>query len=514
VALVTDARADAVAAIGLELDGVLGDFPYSAQGGDAVGYVVNEFPDLQGVVDKHVAGVTYSELVLTCGPVVSPALFNWLADMLERRLPRKSGAIVMLDYRGAERSRLTFRNGLISEIGFPALDMASHDNAKLTVKIYIESTQQSAATGAAVGQLGGESSQGAATGGTVGLPAMQSSQGGSVSDFRLAIDGLDCTRVVGVDALTVRWTSVQRPLTGGTGGYEVGQCLEIEDLVVTIPESAAATFSAWHEDFVIAGHNDPTREKTGTLEYLSSDRRQALFTLGLERLGIYKLVAEQPQTAGSTPHLRAHMYCAGVRLSHGVPVAAAPASAVASPPVSRVDAQPQAEPGLIAPANGQVLAPDIAGVGLRSTRPPTGQPQAEPGLIAPANGHGQVLAPDIAGVGVRSTGGFTRPYHLVSFTASESAVNTTIPIKLTVRIDRPADVDIPVQLFIDRMQAGGFVVRRGGDQATTTIGTVGMDIGHHTLTVRLAGAPGDDDEELTRSLDVIHHWPAALATPS
>jgi T4-like virus tail tube protein gp19 len=510
VALVTDTRADAVAAIGLELDGVLGDFPYSAQGGDPVGYVVNEFPNLQGVVDKHVAGVTYSELVLTCGAVVSPALFNWLTDMLERRFPRKSGAIVMLDYRGAERSRLTFRNGFISEIGFPALDLASHDNAKLTVKVYVESTQQSAPTGPAVGQLGGESSQGAATGGTVGLPAMQSSQGGSASDFRLAIDGLDCTRVVGVDALTVRWTSVQRPLTGGIGGYEVGLCLEIEDLVVTIPESAAATFSAWHEDFVIAGHNDPTREKTGTLEYLSSDRRQTLFTLGLGRLGIYKLVAEQPQTAGSTPHLRAHMYCAGVRLSHGVPVAAAPASAVASPPVSRVDAQPQAEPGLIAPANGQVLAPDVAGVGLRSTRPPTGQPEAGPGLIAPANG--QVLAPDIAGVGVRSTGGFTRPYHLVSFIVSPSGVNTTAPVTLTVRIDRPADVDIPVQLFVDGRQARGFVVRRGLDQATTTIGTYGMDLGHHTLTVRLAGAPGDDEEELTRSLDVYHHWPAALAT--
>ena len=35
----------------------------------------------------------------------------------------------------------------------------------------------------------------------------------------------------------------------------------------------------WHEDFVIKGNNGEDKEKGGTLEYLTADLKDVLFTL-------------------------------------------------------------------------------------------------------------------------------------------------------------------------------------------------------------------------------------------
>jgi hypothetical protein len=154
-----------------------------------------------------------------------------------------------------------------------------------------------------------------------------------------------------------------------------------------------------------------------------------------------------------------------------------------------------------------------------ATSPPpssaAAQAQAGPGLIAPMNGRDP--ANDVAVVGPRPSGAaarFPAPYQLASFTVSLSDVQTTKPITLTVKLDRSADEDIPIRLFLDRALINDprFVVPRGSDTATTLFSMGNTPIGNHFFTVRLAGEPGDDSEELTREVRVYDHLPAWLAS--
>jgi len=75
-----------------------------------------------------------------------------------------------------------------------------------------------------------------------------------------------------------------------------------------------AEFYQWHQDFVIKCNNGRDREKIGTLEFLTPDHKEALFTLTLRGLGIFKLTPE----AGNEMARRvtAEMYCDDIGFAH------------------------------------------------------------------------------------------------------------------------------------------------------------------------------------------------------
>ena len=52
------------------------------------------------------------------------------------------------------------------------------------------------------------------------------------------------------------------------------------------PHGASETWLAWHKEFVIEGKNDDAQEKTGTLKFLSPNRKTALLTITFHHLGI------------------------------------------------------------------------------------------------------------------------------------------------------------------------------------------------------------------------------------
>src|SRR5205085_9115636 len=110
--------------------------------------------------------------------------------------------------------------------GFPALDAASKDAAKMTIKIDTGHGQE-------VHPKDGGMVQG-------GQPLSKQKMW-LPSNFRLRIDGLEepCTRVNKVEAIVVR--------QGGS----------TPNLVITLPESHAALFHKWHEEFVLRGAASP-----------------------------------------------------------------------------------------------------------------------------------------------------------------------------------------------------------------------------------------------------------------
>jgi phage tail-like protein len=301
-----DGRGYVAGKYGIELDGIKAGWVWSVEGGHATSEVVQEKVGSDAIIKKHIAGVKYEDISIQCGTGMSKAFYQWMKDSFDHKYTRKNGAIIAADFNYKEHSRLTFTNGLITEIGFPALDAASKDAAKMTIKFKPEITRQTQRTGgpSIVGQF--ENKQAVQK---KWLPA----------NFKLRIDGLDkgCSRVNKIEAITVK-QKVSEHAVGEMRDYEQEPMhLEIPNLVITFPESHGDEFYKWHEDFVIKGNNGDEAEKGGTLEYLTPNLKEVLFTLTFQHLGIFKLTPEKVE-AGSEQirRLKAEMYCEDMKFDY------------------------------------------------------------------------------------------------------------------------------------------------------------------------------------------------------
>jgi phage tail-like protein len=269
----------------------------SVEGGHATSDVVNEKVGADHIVKKHIAGVKYEDITITCGTGMSKAFYEWIKASFDHNYQRKDGAIITADFNYKEYTRLNFFHALITEIGFPALDAASKDAAKMTIKCAPEYCRMAAKAG---GNISGGSLKNDQKIQKKWLP----------SNYKLVIDKTDCTRVNKIEAITVKQKVVENP-TGELRDYEKEPAhLEIPNLVVTLAESHAKEFYDWHEDFVIKGNNGDDKERGGTLTYLTPDLKTELFTITFEHLGIFKLTPEKVE-AGSENirRVKAEMYC-------------------------------------------------------------------------------------------------------------------------------------------------------------------------------------------------------------
>ena len=278
----------------LDLDGaqsLLG----ACDGGGTTSEVIED-TDPKGVARKHIGGVKYEDISVTCGTGMSKNMYEWLKASFDKSPLRRNGALLAADFDYKEKARLQFSNALITEIGMPALDASSKDAAKMTLKFSPESTRYSPGSGAELPKIDSKTQK-------KWLPA----------NFRLKIDGLDepCRRVNKIEALTIKQKVVQDPVGAVQFGYE------IPNLVITLPESHAKAFYDWHEDFVIKGNNSDEAEKGGSLEYLTPDLKEALFTVTFKNLGIFKVTPDKTE-AGSEQirRVKCEMYCEDIRFNY------------------------------------------------------------------------------------------------------------------------------------------------------------------------------------------------------
>jgi phage tail-like protein len=267
----------------IELDGVPAGWLYSAEGGHATSDVIEGGGSRP--VKKHIAGVKYEDIVLTCGTGMSKGFYEWIVACAERRYMRKNGAIVACDYNYKEMSRLEFENALITEFALPALDAASKDAAKMSIKISPELTREKTSRG-----------------GTL-LSAKNAMQKKWVpSNFRLKIDRLDCSRVNKIDAITIKQQA------GGNPGYLKGSGPpQNATLVITLPEAQSKPFYEWHQAS-LNRRNAAGEKRTGQLDYLSEEMRE-LISLRFDDLGIKDVTPERPERGiENIRRVKAEMY--------------------------------------------------------------------------------------------------------------------------------------------------------------------------------------------------------------
>lgn len=241
----------------LSLDGVGTTHLRSVTGGGGFADVT----DTDG--QKSLGPVHYEDLAVQTGPpsaVVTPWILAFLANAPEAR----TGVIQGLSGDKTVLSTLAFTDALITEVGFPALDVDSKDPALLSLDF--ASANNKFTRGGE--PRGGKEKQKA--------PWL-------ASNFKLAIDGLDTSKVNKVDGITI------------TQAYK--EPLVLPSLQFTMAETSSDSWFAWFESFVVQGNTDD--ERGGSLSYLAPNGA-TLLTLSLEHLGPVRFNVDRPGGASES----------------------------------------------------------------------------------------------------------------------------------------------------------------------------------------------------------------------
>src|SRR5262249_54672525 len=135
------------------------------------------------------------------------------------------------------------------------------------------------------------------------------------SNFRLEIDGLDCTRVSRIDPFTVKQHAVADQIGDARDFLKEPGRIEFPNLAVTLAENAAATWLDWFERFVVKGNNADSQEKNGALVFLSPNRQTELARINFFNLGIFKIAHLKAEAAAEQiQRVTAALYCERMEL--------------------------------------------------------------------------------------------------------------------------------------------------------------------------------------------------------
>ena len=290
----TRARSSAAGRFLLALDGVESGFLKSVAGGAITADVVSahggDYYD-----EKRLGGVRYEPVTLRLDLSLAHAVYDWIAATWTGKAQRHDASIVAVSAQLKAISERTFSRALLTEATIPAADAAAKEAAFLAVKLAPEAVRTAKGSGAAV-------------------KAPVSKQKAFLpSNFKLAIDKLDCSKVSKIDSFTVKQTTA--PEAGGDVrvARRAPSRVEFPNLRISLAESSAQTWNAWFEDFVVNGDNDSTKERNGTLSFLTPDHTSALLEIKLFNLGIFRLAAEAAG-AEHIARLQADLYCERMEL--------------------------------------------------------------------------------------------------------------------------------------------------------------------------------------------------------
>lgn len=277
----------------LELDGqkcgLIGDL----EGGSIYAEVVREKLQAGLSAKKHVGPTRYEEFSLQIGFAMSKAVYDWISSTWKSNFPRKSGSVVACDSKLNAQSQRKFSHALITETTIPALDTSSKEPGFLTLKFAPELVTHEKASGKVSGSDPNNPEK-------LLLPG----------NFKLEIDGLDCSKVAKIDSFTVKQTLARDDIYQESRHVqaEAGQ-LEFPNLRITFSEVHESSWADWFDDFIVKGNSGDDKEKKGKLSLLSPNK-QVLAVIHFFNLGIFRIGHERSGTGQNQAKLaQAELYC-------------------------------------------------------------------------------------------------------------------------------------------------------------------------------------------------------------
>jgi phage tail-like protein len=283
----------------LDLDHEMVGWLSSVEGGSVKAEVITQSVGGEMQRTKHLAIPSYEAISVKVGMSMSKSFYQWIRDSWDGKITRKNGSVFSLDHDLTVQHEQSFSRALVTETTLPALDGSSKEPGYMTVKFQPEESKHKVASGRKL-QANFSQTQ------KQWLPA----------NFSIDIDGLDCTRVNKIESLTIK-QDVKRLEVGSKRLYELEPTkIEFPNLVVTFPLSNAASWIAWHEDFVIKGNNSGDKEKQASINLLTP-KREELLTITCTGLGIHNLTIDKGDSGtDSVRRVKAEMYCETMALTY------------------------------------------------------------------------------------------------------------------------------------------------------------------------------------------------------
>lgn len=271
----------------------------SAEGGEAQADVIleNGPGGQKPAPKKHLGSLSFIPVQVQAGFDLAPLFYSDLADFVSGHQQRRSGAIVVADFDFHEKARREFSQALISEVAFPSFDSSAKDPAYMTVTWAPENTRLVKSSG------------------KLQSPVSKKPKIWIPSNFRLEIDGLDCTRVNKIEGLTIKQKIIENAIGEVRDYQKEPGALEIPNLKITLAESSAESWMDWYEDFVIKGNCTDDKEKGGRLVFLAPNLQTELLEIKFFNLGIFKLTTDKAEAnADAIKRMTAELYCEKMEL--------------------------------------------------------------------------------------------------------------------------------------------------------------------------------------------------------
>jgi hypothetical protein len=276
-------------------------FVHAARGGAIAASVLAHSSGSEHFARKQVERVLYEDISVEVGTSMPKALFDWIAGSWGAKPVSRDGAVLRCDPTFTVRSERPFRGALVAETAFPALDAALTSAGRLTVRITPASVQSDVDPGSKLQSTIGK-----------GMTKLW-----LVSNFRLAIDGLDCTKVTRIEPFSVR-----RPIEvvqGARGRTSLrAGAIDFPNLRISMAASSMATWRDWHRAFVVGGSNADSDERAGSISLLAPNLSTEIARIELAGLGIVRLSTDPPAISSSpVQQVTADLYCEVMTLKPG-----------------------------------------------------------------------------------------------------------------------------------------------------------------------------------------------------
>ena len=227
----------------------------SYSGAEPFAEVVAESGGLLPYAKKHLGALRWADLEASVGIDADPALYQWIGDAWFGH-PSREQVVLETPAEAMELEQPTLR-----EVVLPALDVRAHDQRFLKVKIAPQSVRRHPA------------------GGSVVFDGRDPGRELYAHAFTVEIDGIDCSGVQAVAPVAVQ----------AMGELKRGGTLAFSDVHLAVASDKLASFRAWFDDFVLRGNNDDGKERVGRITFYDPMLKDALATLELYHLGIYRV---------------------------------------------------------------------------------------------------------------------------------------------------------------------------------------------------------------------------------
>lgn len=271
----------------LTLDGApISAYVRAVDGGFVKAAVVDEPIGPENLRIKHTSVAEIDPFAFEIGLAGSKKVLELIAASWKKNFQRFNGQVSHGDMNRTGFGTQEFRDALITETTFPALDAKSTEAPYLKVKMLPEFVTYAPDDSHLHGQT--EITQ----------------KEWSVNNFRLTIDGVATANVQKIESFSVK-QSVKKYYVGRDRFPQIEPTkVEFPNIVATLAEAGAKPVLDWYRSFLHKGQPDPRAERAGAIEFLSPDLKRVMLRINLKQVGL-----ASAQLIGSQANQKAIKLC-------------------------------------------------------------------------------------------------------------------------------------------------------------------------------------------------------------